>query len=378
MGKVPSGSVVARDDTLMGRALRAAAQGHPSPNPHVGAVVARGAEVIATGYHRRAGEDHAEVMAMRRAGRRARGATLYVTVEPCNHVGRTGPCTDAIIAAGVRRVVIGCLDPAPHVPGATRKLRRAGIEVAVGVREAAAQDLIADFAKHIVHGIPYVLIKGAVTLDGRTATRSGDSKWITGEAARRMAHRLRDRADAVMVGVGTVLADDPALTVRDVRGRNPLRVVLDSRLRTPDDAKVLAANGGGVLLFHGRRAAKTRIRALTARGADLVAVPETASGLDLGTVLRELGRRDIVRLMVEGGAKVHGNLLGAGHADAAAVFVAPRIMADDQAIPLARGGPVADLSAAFRLVAPRVQRFGDDVLFEGQLARNHAGAPRRG
>lgn len=359
------------DRRLMGRALRVGAHGRPSPNPHVGAVVARRGEVIATGYHRRAGEAHAEVMALERAGRRARGATLYVTFEPCNHFGRTPPCTDAIIDAGIGRVVIGCPDPAPHVPGATRKLRRAGIDVTVGVERDRAHALIADFEKHFTTGVPFVTLKAAVTLDGRIATRTGDSKWITGERARREAHKLRDRHDAVLVGVGTVLADDPRLTVRHVRGTDPLRAVADRDLRTPPDAALLRAGSAApTLLFHGPRAAASRKRALRDAGAELVQVPaRRGGGVDLGAVLRELGERDVVRLLVEGGAALHGALLDQGLADRAAVFVAPRILGDSQAVPLAAGRGADTIREAWSLRSAHVSRLGADVLISGDLVR---------
>lgn len=359
------------DRRMMERALRAGARGRPSPNPHVGAVVARGAEVIATGHHRRAGEPHAEVMALRRAGRRARGATLYVTLEPCNHFGRTPPCTDAILEAGVKRVVIGCPDPAPHVPGATRKLRRAGVAVTVGLCRDRAHALIADFEKHITTGIPFVTLKAAVTLDGRIATRTGDAKWITGERARREAHRLRDRSDAVLVGVGTVLADDCSLTVRHVRGRDPLRAVLDTELRTPPDARIVRQrSAAGTVVFHGPRAPEARRSALAEAGVELVEVPLAGEGrLDLVAVLRELGRRDVVRLLVEGGAQVHGALLDAGLVDRVAVFVAPRIVGDAGAPPLALGGGVARIADAWRIRDPEIRRLGHDVLVCGDLTK---------
>jgi len=355
---------------LMGLALRAGMRGRPSPNPHVGAVIARGSRVIAVGHHRRAGEAHAEVVAIERAGRATRGATMYVTFEPCNHFGRTAPCTDAIIEAGIGRVVVGCRDPAPHVRGAIRKLRRAGIDVAVGVRKSEAESLIADFAKHITTGIPHVTLKAAVTLDGRMATRTGDSRWITGEPARTHAHRLRDRADAVLVGVGTVLADDPELTVRHVRGRDPLRAVLDSTLRIPVGSRLLRGDSPApTLVFHAPGAPEARRRRLREAGAELVEVPGARGRLDLRAVLRELGRRDVVRLLVEGGSTVHGAFLEAGLADRAAVFVAPIIVGDAAALPLAPGGAVARLADAYALDELSVRRLGRDVLFEGALRK---------
>jgi diaminohydroxyphosphoribosylaminopyrimidine deaminase/5-amino-6-(5-phosphoribosylamino)uracil reductase len=361
----------ALDEAFMALALRAAKRGDPSPNPHVGAVVARGAQRISVGHHARCGGPHAEVMALRRAGARARGATLYVTLEPCNHHGRTPPCTDAIIAAGVKRVVVGCADPVPHVPGAYAKLRAAGIEVQHGVREADSRRLIADFTKHRTRGLPWVLLKAAVTLDGRTAARSGESKWITGPEARKEAHRMRVWSDAVLVGVGTVLADDPELTVRALRGRDPLRVVLDSELRTPLEAKlVTTARTVRTLILHAPGVSPKRAAALSARGVVLAEVKRARAGrgLDMRAVLRELGRRDVVRLLVEGGAHVHAAFLDSGLADSAAVFVAPKLLGDMQAIPLVASNVPRSLTAAFVLAPPEVVRLGDDVLFRGDIS----------
>lgn len=361
------------DARLMRRALRAASLGDPSPNPHVGAVVARGSEIIAVGHHARCGGPHAEVVALGRAGKRARGATLYVTFEPCNHYGRTPPCTEAILASGVKRVVIGCADPAPHVPGSSDRLRKAGIEVVIGVEELRAERMIADFAKLMLRKLPHVTLKAAVTLDGRIATARGDSRWITGEPARKEAHRMRAHADAVLVGVGTVLADDPELTVRHVRGRNPLRVVLDAALRTPSRAKLVrSAKQTRTLVFHGKGASAARAKALLEAGVELVAVRESPPGkLALREVLRELAKRDVMKLLVEGGSAVHGAFLEAGLADRAHVFVAPRILADDRALPLARGvgKAKARIADALSLAAVDVKRLGDDVLFTGDLVR---------
>lgn len=360
----------ALDVRFMRRALRAAQSGDPSPNPHVGAVVARGAELISVGHHARAGGAHAEIVALGRAGERARGATLYVTFEPCNHYGRTPPCTEAIIAAGVARVVIGCEDPAPHVPGSSQRLRDAGIEVVMGVERESAERTIADFAKLMLRKLPHVTLKAALTLDGRLATRSGDSRWITGELARKQAHRMRARADAVLVGVGTVLADDPELTVRHVRGRNPLRVVLDAKLRTPLRSKLVrTAKHTPTLIFHAHGAPRARAAALTAAGVELIGVKAAQGKLALREVLRALARRNVMKLLVEGGADVHGAFLDAGLADRVSVFVAPRILGDAGALPFARGATKRRMRDALDLVHVTHQRFGDDLLVTGELAK---------
>jgi diaminohydroxyphosphoribosylaminopyrimidine deaminase/5-amino-6-(5-phosphoribosylamino)uracil reductase len=355
---------------VMALAIAEAKRGRPSPNPRVGAAVIRDGQLIALGHHAKAGEAHAEVDALGKAGPRSKGATLLVTLEPCNHHGRTGPCTEAIIEAGARRVVIGCRDPAPHVPGAIDRLERAGIDVEVGLMEAECTALVADFAKHIRTGLPHVTLKAAVTLDGKIATRTGDSKWITGEAARTEAHRLRDEADAILVGVGTVLADDPALTVRHVQGEDPLRVVLDADLRTPPTAAVLGdSSKAATLVFCAEDAQREGAGALERAGAELIAVPRHARGVDARAVLRALGERGIVRLLVEGGAHVHGTFLDLGLADRAAIFVAPRIVGDAGAMSLAAGSGVDSVEHAWRLVRTEVRSLGPDLLITGDFER---------
>lgn len=348
------------DLRMMALALRHGERGRPSPNPHVGAVFARDGKVIATGYHQRAGEAHAEIAALRKLGGRAEGATLYVTLEPCNHHGRTGPCAEALIASGVWRVVIGCEDRVPGHGGGAERLRAAGIQVEVGARREECEALVADFYKHKLDGMPWLTLKAAVTLDGRMATHDGDARWISGEASRKHAHRMRDHADAIVVGVGTVLADDPELTVRHVRGRDPVRVVLDSELHTPPSARVLPA-----LIFHADDAPAARCEALQAAGAQTIAVPRAAAGLDLREVLAVLAQRDIVRVLVEGGPTLHGALLDAGLVDRVAVFVAPKLLNDPGALPLSIGRARTAMSEALVLRDVTTRRFGDDVLIEG-------------
>jgi diaminohydroxyphosphoribosylaminopyrimidine deaminase/5-amino-6-(5-phosphoribosylamino)uracil reductase len=327
---------------VMEQAVEEAKRGRPSPNPRVGAAIVRDGKLLSVGHHERAGEAHAEVDAIENAGASVEGATLFVTLEPCNHRGRTGPCTEAILEAGIARVLIGCRDPAPHVAGAIERLRSAGVEVEVGLMEQECTALVADFAKHIRTGLPFVTLKAAVTLDGKIATRTGDSKWITGEEARTEAHRMREQSDAILVGVGTVLADDPALTVRHVAGQDPTRVVLDADLRTPADAAVLAQAPAS--------SARTR-------------------GVDLIEVLSELGKRNVVRLLVEGGSGVHGTFLDLGLADRAEIFIAPRILGDADAITFAAGTGVQSIERAWRLVRTRVRSFGSDWLVSGDFER---------
>ncbi|MCG8557406.1 MAG: bifunctional diaminohydroxyphosphoribosylaminopyrimidine deaminase/5-amino-6-(5-phosphoribosylamino)uracil reductase RibD [Proteobacteria bacterium] len=356
------------DVAMMRLALAEARRGHPGPNPHVGALVARGSRVLARGHHRRAGEPHAEAVALKRAGRRARGATLYVTLEPCNHQGRTGPCVDAIVAAGISAVVAGCEDPAGHSLGGATRLQQAGVQVRTGVLVEPCRELVADFAKLVRTGMPWVTLKAAVTLDGRMATRTGDSKWITGLRARREAHRLRASHGAVLVGIGTVLVDDPVLTVRHVRGPDPLRVVLDSRLRTPPTARLASGPEASTLIFHAPDAyASRRLRLTSLAAVRLQPVPAARRGLRLRSALKALGRLGVMRVLVEGGPTMHGAFLDSGLADAAALFVAPRIIGDERARSFAEGRGVRRLEMAWRLRQPGIRRLGEDVMLSGKL-----------
>jgi diaminohydroxyphosphoribosylaminopyrimidine deaminase/5-amino-6-(5-phosphoribosylamino)uracil reductase len=357
---------------VMQRALEEAKRGYPSPNPHVGAAIVLDGKILSLGHHERAGEAHAEVDAIRSAGGPVEGATLFVTLEPCNHHGRTGPCTEAILDAGLARVVIGCLDPAPHVAGAVDRLRSAGVRVDVGLMQEECSALVADFAKHIRTGLPFVTLKAAVTLDGKIATRTGDSKWITGEEARSEAHRMRDQSDAVLVGLGTVLSDDPRLTVRRVEGRDPIRVVLDADLRTPAGAAVLdpgRSSDAGTLVFHAADADSSQREHFKAEGVDLVPVSRDERGVDLLEVLQRLGDRGLVRLLVEGGAHVHGSFLDLGLADRAAIFIAPRIVGDAGALSFAAGSGAESIERAWRLVRTELQALGPDWLVSGDFER---------
>ena len=355
----------------MNLALAEANKGRTSPNPRVGAVIvdAEGA-VVATGYHKAAGEAHAEVDAIANLEGSAKGLTMVVTLEPCGHQGRTGPCTDAIIEAGIATVVIGCEDPARPDSDALQKLKSAGIEVRQGVQHQQAQRLIADFAKHRRTGLPLVTLKAAMTLDGKMATRSGDSKWITGEPARTEAHRMRDDSDAVLVGIDTVLADDPALTVRHVPGRDPLRVVLDSKLRIDPDAKLVTqASDHQTLVFVGPDADQDKRATLSDRGVVVHQVETTHRGLALEPVLKQLGSLNVLRLLVEGGPTVHGAFLDADLADRAALFIAPRILGDAQAPGFAHGKGVDAIAKAWQLNHVQTRTVGDDLLVTGDLVR---------
>ena len=346
--------------------------GRTSPNPPVGAVVVRQGTVVGRGFHRRAGEAHAEVEALRDAGSRARGATLYVTLEPCNHQGRTPPCTGAVIAAGVRRVVIGTRDPNPHVFGnGLARLRRAGVRVDLGTEQAACNELIRAFAKHVSTGMPHVTLKLAASADGRIATATGASRWITGEASRRLVHRLRNETDAVMVGAATVIADDPELTCRLRGGRDPLRVIVDGRLRVPLDARVLTnAAAPGTIIATVSRSPRL-IGALRQRGATVLVLPGTKGQLSLRRLLGVLGRRGMSSVLIEGGATLAAAALHARVVDRLLCFYAPKLIGGDGRPMLGSLG-VRRLPSAIPLRDATVQRVGEDILLSAEIGAAHA------
>jgi len=350
--------------------LAARARGRTSPNPMVGALVVSGGEVVGRGYHHKAGEAHAEVLALGEAGGRARGATLYVTLEPCCHRGRTGPCTEAILAAGVARVVAAMEDPNPLVAGrGLNQLARAGVSVTCGVLAGEAARLNEVFIRYITSRRPFVVLKTAASLDGRIATRAGDARWITGPAAREHAHRLRDRYDAILVGVNTVLTDDPALTTRlpEGGGRNPLRIVLDSRARTPPGARLLHEAGRALVAVTAGAPAERTV-ALTAAGAEVLVVPESRGRVDLPALLAELGRREITGLLVEGGGTVSYSFLAAGLVDKVVWFIAPLLIGGTAAVPALGGEGAETLAGAVRLERISLARLGEDLCLEGYPA----------
>jgi len=318
------------DTQMMGRALELGRHGDPSPNPHVGSVLAQGDVIVAEGYHEAAGRDHAEIVALKAAPPgTTRGATLYVTLEPCNHEGRTAPCVDAILAAGIQRVVVGTVDPNPRVAGGgIERLRAAGVEVVEGVLEAQARELIKPWAKFITQGVSYLTLKLALSMDGRIATRSGASKWITGPESRLRVQTLRAQHDAVVVGVNTVLTDNPRLTVRDIAGRSPVRVVVDSKLRMPLSCQLVqTAHQIPTCVATTAQAARSHVEALEAAGVRVIRVPTTAEGrCDTVALLRELAAREVVSVMCEGGAELAGSLLAHASVDELHVFMAPRLL----------------------------------------------------
>jgi diaminohydroxyphosphoribosylaminopyrimidine deaminase/5-amino-6-(5-phosphoribosylamino)uracil reductase len=354
----------------MRRALELAAQGEGvvEPNPMVGCVVVQGAEIIGEGWHRRFGQPHAEVEALRIAGRRAAGATLYVTLEPCCHFGKTPPCTRAVIAAGIRRVVAAQRDPFPQVAGGgMAELQAAGIAVEVGLLEAEAQRLNAPYLKLLHTGWPWIIAKWAMTLDGKLATHTGDSRWVSGPLARQCVHALRGRMDAIIVGHATAARDDPLLTARPPGPRTAVRIVLDTRAALADGSRLVqTARETPVLVAVGEQAAEADRQRLTAAGCEVFVCAGQTHAERLAALLDELGRRRMTNVLVEGGSQVLGSLFDAGAIDEIHVFIAPKLVGGSAAPPAIGGVGVSALADALRLDAPTIQQLGDDVYVRGR------------
>ncbi|MEI6437588.1 MAG: bifunctional diaminohydroxyphosphoribosylaminopyrimidine deaminase/5-amino-6-(5-phosphoribosylamino)uracil reductase RibD [Candidatus Omnitrophota bacterium] len=351
------------DILFMRRALILAGKGRGavSPNPMVGCVIVKGRNVIGEGWHRKYGGDHAEVEALKKAGSEAKGAVMYVNLEPCAHWGHTPPCIDAVIASGVKRVVIAMLDPNSLTNGkSVKKMRRAGIEVVTGVCEADARELNVSFIKFISKKLPYTVAKTAQTLDGRIATAGGDSKWITSNESRDHARGKRHEYDAILVGVGTVLADDPCL---DAPGKTITKVIVDSRLRIPLNARVLkCAPAGAVIVAATRRAPGAKVKRLEKSGVRVILCPEKNGRVDLLSLFKALAKNKIASILIEGGAAVIGSALKAGLLDELRVYIAPRIMGDVRATPSIVGLDARRVTQLkdFHLIAS--ERLGPDIL----------------
>jgi diaminohydroxyphosphoribosylaminopyrimidine deaminase/5-amino-6-(5-phosphoribosylamino)uracil reductase len=355
------------DEHYMARSLRLAARGlfTTTPNPRVGCVIVRDGAIVGEGFHERAGEPHAETHALRAAGERAAGATVYLTLEPCSHHGRTPPCADALVAAGVRRVVAAMGDPNPRVAGeGFARLRAAGVQVATGLLEEDARELNVGFVARMTRGRPWVRLKVAASLDGKTALGNGKSQWITGEAARADGHRWRARACAVLTGIGTVSADDPQLTVRAVdTPRQPLRVLIDSRLEVPPGARIL---DGGALVFAAVED-RVKIAALRDRGVEVAVLPDAAGKTALGEVMRELARRELNEVHVEAGFKLNGSLVAAGFVDELVVYLAPSLIGESGQ-GMFNLPAIDDLAQRRRLAWRDIQRLGDDLRIVARFA----------
>lgn len=367
-------AAAAQDRYYMQMALELAARGtgYTSPNPLVGAVVVKDRRVVGRGCHERFGEAHAEINALRQAGEAARGATLYVTLEPCNHTGKTPPCTRAILAAGIRRVVVAMADPNPGVKGGgTAFLRMSGIEVLEGLAVEAARRQNEAYLKHTLTGTPFVILKCAATLDGRIATRTGDARWVSGPRSREFVHELRHAVDAILVGVGTVRTDDPSLTTR-LPGRDgcdPTRIILDTRLSIPINARVLTQSSPArTILATGPEISAGARRRIEAAGAEVLAVPSREGRVDIAHLMRVLGDRGIGSVLVEGGSRVTASVLKTGVVDKVHLFYAPKLLGGDDGIPICRGPGPERMRDCLSIERLDVRRIGDDVMIEGYLA----------
>lgn len=362
------------DHEYMQRAVSLArkAKGFTSPNPCVGAVVVKNGGIVGKGFHRAAGLAHAEVEAIDDAGAHAQGASIYVTLEPCNHFGKTPPCTHKIIQAGIKKVVVGCKDPNPFVRGGgIQYLRDNAVEVVSGVLEKQAEALIEEFIWYTQnYRKPFVTLKCASTLDGRIATSKGDSKWITNEKSRAYVHRIRNEVDAILIGSGTLHADNPSLTsrVHGVKTKDPVRIILDTHLSIKEDAKVLTqdSNAGTIIVTGPGVSGEKKVR-LEEKGARILEVSVKKGKLDLNELMIKLGQMSILSLLIEGGSAVAGSALKAGIVNKVLFFLAPVFLGGSDGIPVFSGRGPALIQDAFRLERVNVKRFDTDMLVQGYL-----------
>lgn len=344
--------------------------GKTSPNPAVGAVIARRGQVVAAGFHRKAGGAHAEVEALNQLrGKARRGDTLYVTLEPCNHFGRTPPCTQAILEKGIRKVVVGMRDPNPHVTGGgCDYLSGQGVEVVTGVLEEECRRLNEWFVTYVTKGRPFVIAKTALTLDGWTATSTGHSRWVTNERSREWVHRLRHQVDGILVGVGTVMADDPLLNTRlkKGRGKDPVRIIVDTHLRIPVNARVLAhPHGSETLIAVSEDVPSRRIERLKTKGISFLVCPKKEGRIDLIALMDMLGKRSITSVLLEGGATLMGAMIREKLVDKFCIFKAPKILGGSDGRPMALGQGPSKMDQSIPLKDIRIKRFGDDLLITG-------------
>jgi diaminohydroxyphosphoribosylaminopyrimidine deaminase/5-amino-6-(5-phosphoribosylamino)uracil reductase len=364
-------------ERLMAEAVAEArkAEGRTSPNPLVGAIVARDGEILARGYHARAGEVHGEVDALSKLDGEAEGADLYVNLEPCCHHGRTPPCTEAILQAGIRRVFVGTLDPYPEVGGkGVEQLRQAGVDVIVGIEYEACRALNRPYFKRITTELPWVTVKYAMTLDGKIATRSGDSAWISGEGSRQRVHALRDVHDAILVGTGTLQHDDPRLTARLDDAEHPIRVVMDARTSAPLSANVFDTSvGADTILVTSDQADASKLRELEERGIETLTLPcDERDRFSMEVVLRELARRGISNVLVEGGAHLLGSLFDQRLVDEVYAFVAPKLVGGEGALTAVAGGGLELMRDAIELEQVDIEVIdGRDVLVHGLVPDAH-------
>jgi diaminohydroxyphosphoribosylaminopyrimidine deaminase/5-amino-6-(5-phosphoribosylamino)uracil reductase len=356
----------------MALALAKKGRGYTSPNPMVGAVIVKNGDVKGRGYHQSAGRAHAEVNAIEDAGAEAKDATLYVNLEPCNHTGRTPPCSRKILEAGIKRVVMAMDDPNTTAGGGAAVLRRHGVEVLTGVCEEPAKRLNEAFIKYVSTQRPFVILKCAATLDGRIATRSGDSKWVTGEKARRFVHQLRHAVDAIMVGIGTIHADNPGLTTRldSGKGLDPLRIVLDTYLSISSEARILKLDSNSdTILVTGSTVAEDEKKKVEKKGVRLIEQPVDNDQIALEPLMDRLGSMGVTSLLIEGGSRVIASAFNSGIVDKALFFYAPKILGGDDGMPICRGAGPELMKDSIRVGKIRVRRFDDDVLIEGYIEK---------
>ena len=357
------------DEFFMREALMLAknAEGRTNPNPMVGAVVVKDGRIISAGWHRQAGSPHAEVHALNMAGDLAAGATLYVTLEPCSHFGRTPPCVNKIIDAGIKKVVTATVDPNPKVAGrGISILRDAGIEVKVGVLEEEAWKLNEVFFKWVTKKMPFVTLKFASSLDGKIATVGGQSKWISSKESRNFVHHLRDVNAGIMVGVGTILADNPSLTARIDGGKNPVRIVADSMARTPIDARIVGDGQARTIIAVTENAPREKVAALKRYGAEIITAGE-GKRVDLKILMKKIAEREITSVLVEGGGTLNFSLLKAGLVDKVIAFIAPKILGG-AALTAVEGAGFTNLSDAVQLKNFEVEKIGEDIFISGYIA----------
>ena len=356
------------DEIFMREALRIAknAEGRTSPNPLVGAVIVKDGKIIAEGWHRKAGTPHAEIHALNMAGELAKNSTMYVTLEPCSHFGRTPPCANKIVDAGIKKVFIAMKDPNPKVSGrGIEILKSAGIEVNVGILEDEAKILNEVFFKWITKKIPFVTAKFACSLDGKISTVTGQSKWISCEESRKFSHHLRDISDAIMVGIGTVLADNPSLTTRLVDGKNPVRIVVDSFAKIPLDSKIIRDGLAKNILAVTKNAPREKISALKNCGVEIIETD--GEKVDLNFLMKELAKREITSILLEGGGTLHFSMLKENLVDKIFAFIAPKIIGGKNSLTAVEGAGFENISDAVQLKNFSVEKIGEDFLIGGYI-----------
>ncbi len=358
------------DEIFMKKVLRLARRGlgSTSPNPVVGALVVKNGQIIGSGYHRKAGAPHAEIEALSMAGERAKGSTLFVNLEPCNHYGRTPPCTKAILKSGIKRVVVGIADPNPNVTGGGCKfLRSKGVEVKYGVLEEECTRLNEVYIKYVKKGKPFVILKGALTLDGWIATKTGNSRWITNEKSRKFVHSLRKKVDAIMVGVETIIADNPLLSpyLTGNSAPDPVRVIADTNLRVPLESRVFNSGTSALtIIASGSNVSRTKRKRVEGLGARVINCQMRDGRIDLADLLDKLAEMSIGSVLVEGGGTIFGSIIREGLVDKFYIFLAPKILGGNNGIPFTRGPGCDTVKDCLNLKVLMVRRFDDDIMIE--------------